>query len=85
MKLKCKQCERKFKVKKESDVDCENSQCDLKFNMSTNTMTFSSDWMPIDITKVKFEEHFESPNPPPKTQREFTEAEWAAMCENGYF
>lgn len=40
MKVKCKECQKKFRLHSPLDVDCVNSTCPIKYNMSHSVIGF---------------------------------------------
>ena len=82
--MTCKECDKKIKIKGHKDlktINCEKSNCQLKYNMQCQVLDFTDTKMfdePIIISQ------FESPAPK-IVNNEISEADWLKMLNNGEY
>ena len=76
MKIKCKQCHKKFKDHKQ--VECDQPTCSIKYGIQGDAWNFDAiDKVNPCEEKIEIIEHFESPAPAPV----MTTEEWVKYCE----
>ena len=76
MKIKCKQCYKKFKVDNLENISCEESTCEIKYKMSGTLLNFEG----FPIKKSEIIDKFATPEP--KSSTDFSEKEWSALMAN---
>lgn len=75
MKIKCKRCEKKFKVTSSTPVVCDLPNCEVKYDMRGEVINFKEFKLP-----GKPPEYISKFNTPAPTYKEYTEAEWMQLC-----
>lgn len=83
MKITCKKCTKKCKTGDIPDMECDNTKCDLKYDMHDEELDFK-DWK---YQETNFIMDITSPEPTVKVTKivEIDEATWLAMMESGQF
>jgi hypothetical protein len=82
MKIKCKKCNKKCKLRSPKDVDCIRSDCDIKFNMTDLILEFGpyEEEKMQDVTTIT---DFVSPEPTAATTNPaMTDAGWQEWISN---
>lgn len=79
MKITCKTCRKRFKIKNKNSVDCDRSDCRVKYDSDLLTLEFNETFIDQFMTDVKIIEDFQSPSSETngsKTDKIWTEEEW---------
>lgn len=74
MKITCKTCRKRFKIKSKSSVDCDRSDCRVKYDSDLLTLEFSDNFVDQFMTDIKIIEDFQSGES--KITKKWTEEEW---------
>lgn len=80
MKITCKTCRKKFKISKKDAVDCNRSDCRVKYDSDLLTLEFKDDFINEFMADVKLIEDFQSPDVvsySSNSTKKWTEEEWA--------
>lgn len=78
MKLTCKDCGKKMKVKSKDEIVCDRDNCCLKFDMIGDVFDCSKvDFTTEGITTLS---SFSSSLPEASVQKEWNEGDWAEWC-----
>lgn len=80
-KVTCKRCQKKCKMANMKSIECEDGQCDLRYDISVKALTFGD--YKKQQTPPKLINEISSVAPPVVVAPELTEAEWLSMCEAG--
>lgn len=77
MKITCKTCRKRFKVKKKDSIECDRSDCRVKYDSELLTLEFKDDFINEFMPDVKIIEDFQSPeSTESKTTKVYTAEEW---------
>lgn len=82
-KLKCKECHKQLKINNRKElktVDCENTNCSLKYDMSVLKFDFSE----FKFPEATIIEQWENKKPESSAQKELSVEEWEKLLEETY-
>ena len=77
VKITCKTCRKRFKVKSKKAIECDRLDCRVKYDSELLTLEFKDDFINEFMTDVKIIEDFQSPESSESTTKKtYTAEEW---------